>query len=304
MPDWLAAPDYTTARWVVQHLVALVYVIAFIVALAQFRPLLGERGLTAGAAVPRAPSRSAGPPSLFHLRYSDRLLPWSSPGRRSGWPPPPSPALPDGRPLGAGCRWPSGPCSVGALPVDRQRRPDLVRLRLGVAAARGRLPRHLPRAGRDGPARPGPVAVRLAAVPRRVRRRADQAARRPLLARPHLPRLPPRDPADARPAQLVLPPPARPAAPGRGAGQPRHPAGGAVRACSPPSRWPAIAALVDRRHPGLAAGQRQLLLAQPADDRAGRSAALDGGFLGAVLPVAARPPWARAGVARRPSCSP
>ena len=73
MPDWLAAPDYTTARWVVQHLVALVYVIAFTVALAQFRPLIGERGLTP---IPRFLARTTfrRHPSLFHLRYSDTVF--------------------------------------------------------------------------------------------------------------------------------------------------------------------------------------------------------------------------------------
>ncbi|MDD7921126.1 lipase maturation factor family protein [Actinomycetospora callitridis] len=73
MLDWLAAPDYTTARWVVQHLVALVYVIAFTVALAQFRPLIGERGLTP---IPRFLARTTfrRHPSLFHLRYSDTVF--------------------------------------------------------------------------------------------------------------------------------------------------------------------------------------------------------------------------------------
>src|SRR5436309_594661 len=40
-------------------------------------------------------------------------------------------------------------------------------------------------------------------VPRNVRRGTDQAPRRPLLARLHLPRLPLRNPADAQSAQLV-----------------------------------------------------------------------------------------------------
>ncbi|GAA4925139.1 lipase maturation factor [Actinomycetospora succinea] len=73
MLDWLAAPDGATARWVVQHLVALVYVIAFTVALAQFRPLIGERGLTP---IPRFLARTTfrRHPSLFHLRYSDTLF--------------------------------------------------------------------------------------------------------------------------------------------------------------------------------------------------------------------------------------
>ena len=73
MLDWFAAPDYATARWVVQHLVALVYVIAFTVALAQFRPLIGERGLTP---IPRFLARTTfrRHPSLFHLRYSDTVF--------------------------------------------------------------------------------------------------------------------------------------------------------------------------------------------------------------------------------------
>lgn len=73
MLDRLAATDYTLARWVVQHLVAFVYVIAFTVALAQFRPLLGERGLTP---IPRFLARTTARrhPSLFHLRYSDTLF--------------------------------------------------------------------------------------------------------------------------------------------------------------------------------------------------------------------------------------
>jgi hypothetical protein len=71
--DWLAAPDYATARWVVQHLVALVYVIAFTVALAQFAPLIGERGLTP---IPRFLARTTARryPSLFRLRYSDTVF--------------------------------------------------------------------------------------------------------------------------------------------------------------------------------------------------------------------------------------
>jgi len=73
MPDWLHAPDYTLARLLLQRGLGLVYVVAFLVVLEQFRPLLGERGLLP---VPRflahASFREA--PSLFHFRYSDRLL--------------------------------------------------------------------------------------------------------------------------------------------------------------------------------------------------------------------------------------
>jgi len=73
MPDWLHAPDYTLARLLLQRGLGFVYVVAFLVVLEQFRPLLGERGLLP---VPRflahASFREA--PSLFHFRYSDRLL--------------------------------------------------------------------------------------------------------------------------------------------------------------------------------------------------------------------------------------
>jgi hypothetical protein len=50
-----------------------VYLIAFVVALEQFRPLLGERGLLP---VPRFLARVSfrEAPSLFYIRYSDRLL--------------------------------------------------------------------------------------------------------------------------------------------------------------------------------------------------------------------------------------
>jgi hypothetical protein len=71
--DWFHAPDYWLARLVIQRGLGAVYFIAFLVALDQFRPLLGERGLLP---VPRFLEvvRFRQAPSLFHLRYSDRLL--------------------------------------------------------------------------------------------------------------------------------------------------------------------------------------------------------------------------------------
>jgi hypothetical protein len=70
---WLEAPDYWLARLVIERGIGAIYVIAFAVALTQFTPLLGERGLLP---VPRfvsyVPFRAS--PSLFHFRYSDRLL--------------------------------------------------------------------------------------------------------------------------------------------------------------------------------------------------------------------------------------
>jgi hypothetical protein len=69
----LVAPDLVLARLVVERGLGLVYAIAFLVALRQFPPLLGERGLLPVPAFVRAvPFRSA--PSLFQLAYSDRLL--------------------------------------------------------------------------------------------------------------------------------------------------------------------------------------------------------------------------------------
>jgi hypothetical protein len=71
--DWLAAPDYWLARAVFQRTLGVIYLIAFLVAVHQFRPLLGERGLLPAPEFLRAvPFRRS--PSLFHLRYSDRLL--------------------------------------------------------------------------------------------------------------------------------------------------------------------------------------------------------------------------------------
>ena len=71
--DWLAAPDYSLARLVFQRALALIYLFAFLVTVHQFRPLLGERGLLPVPEFVRAvPFGRA--PSLFHFRYSDRLL--------------------------------------------------------------------------------------------------------------------------------------------------------------------------------------------------------------------------------------
>ncbi|MFY0575348.1 lipase maturation factor family protein [Cystobacter fuscus] len=73
MPDWFHASDSWIARLVLQRGLGLAYLIAFLVALEQFRPLLGERGLLP---VPRfiTTVRFRDAPSLFHFRYSDRLL--------------------------------------------------------------------------------------------------------------------------------------------------------------------------------------------------------------------------------------
>jgi len=72
--DWLSAPDYRIARLVIERGIALIYLIAFAVALDQFPALLGERGLLPTPRFLRATTfREA--PTLFHLTgYSDRLL--------------------------------------------------------------------------------------------------------------------------------------------------------------------------------------------------------------------------------------
>lgn len=71
--DALTDPGYWLSRLVFTRALALVHLVAFVVALRQFRPLLGERGLTP---VPRFTARVpfARSPSLFSLHYSDRFF--------------------------------------------------------------------------------------------------------------------------------------------------------------------------------------------------------------------------------------
>ncbi|RZU65722.1 lipase maturation factor [Microterricola gilva] len=71
--DWFDAGDYDIARLVLQRGVAAVYVIAFVSAINQFPALVGENGLLPA---PRllARTRFRELPSLFHWRYSDRML--------------------------------------------------------------------------------------------------------------------------------------------------------------------------------------------------------------------------------------
>jgi hypothetical protein len=75
-PDWLAwwgSGEYDVARAVLQRGVAALLVLAFAQVVTQFRPLLGSRGLLpVPTFVARVPFRAA--PSLFHWRYSDRLV--------------------------------------------------------------------------------------------------------------------------------------------------------------------------------------------------------------------------------------
>lgn len=70
---WFSAPEYWLGRMVLERGAAAVYLIAFVAAGVQFRALIGEDGILP---VPRFVARQTfwRTPSLFHLRYSDRLF--------------------------------------------------------------------------------------------------------------------------------------------------------------------------------------------------------------------------------------
>ncbi len=70
---WLSAPEYWLGRLVLERGIAAVYLLAFVAAALQFRALIGEHGMLP---VPRflAGRSFWTSPSLFHLRYSDRLF--------------------------------------------------------------------------------------------------------------------------------------------------------------------------------------------------------------------------------------
>lgn len=71
--EWFVAPDYWVARLVFQRGLAVLYLVAFLGAVLQFRALIGERGmLPVPRFVRRVGFRDA--PSVFHLRYSDRFF--------------------------------------------------------------------------------------------------------------------------------------------------------------------------------------------------------------------------------------
>jgi hypothetical protein len=71
--EWLRADDYWLARMLFQRALGAIYLIAFLVTLRQFRPLLGERGLLPAPDL-LSQVRFLDAPSIFHWRYSDRLL--------------------------------------------------------------------------------------------------------------------------------------------------------------------------------------------------------------------------------------
>ena len=70
---WFSAPQYWLGRLVLERGVAAIYLIAFVAAALQFRALIGEHGILP---IPRflAGRSFWRSPSIFHLRYSDRLF--------------------------------------------------------------------------------------------------------------------------------------------------------------------------------------------------------------------------------------
>lgn len=79
MLEGLFQGDYWISRFIIQRALGSIYLIAFIVALNQFRPLLGEKGLLpVPVFLKKAPFNKT--PSIFHYHYSDRffgLIAWS-----------------------------------------------------------------------------------------------------------------------------------------------------------------------------------------------------------------------------------
>src|ERR1700753_3743180 len=70
---WISAPEYWLGRLVLERGVAGLYLIAFLAGAPQFCALIGEHGILP---VPRflAGQTFWRTPSIFHLRYSDRLF--------------------------------------------------------------------------------------------------------------------------------------------------------------------------------------------------------------------------------------
>lgn len=71
--SWFSAPEYWVGRLVLERGAAAIYLLAFVAAAAQFRALIGEHGMLP---IPRFVAAQSfwRTPSIFHLRYSDRLF--------------------------------------------------------------------------------------------------------------------------------------------------------------------------------------------------------------------------------------
>src|SRR5689334_23564905 len=158
---------------------------------------------------------------------------------------------------------------VCALSLDSKCGADVLRLRLGIDAAGGGVLHGFSRAGPCEAFVPADPDSALDALPYGTRRGPDQAAARPLLARPDMPLFPLRNAAPAQSAELVFSPAAEGAAALLGAGE-SFCAGDcsvwAVRAatgCVRRGRADCVSStLADR--------DRELLLAELADRGAGR----------------------------------
>src|SRR5436309_696696 len=116
--DWLQAPDYWLARLVIERALGVIYTVAFLVAVNQFRPLLGEKGLLPGPLMPPLPPRDAA-----DAESSELVLP------------PPPQAAPPGRGVGQRFRPAAGAvvtlCApAGGFVSGRDHRP-----RAGLARA-------------------------------------------------------------------------------------------------------------------------------------------------------------------------
>ena len=87
--SWFAADGYWLARWLFERSLGAVYLVAFLVAWNQFRPLLGSEGLLP---IPRYLRRTGfrRAPSVFHWHYSDRFYAARVRAGRRPSPPPPS----------------------------------------------------------------------------------------------------------------------------------------------------------------------------------------------------------------------
>ena len=80
--DWLASPESWAARWLFVRACAAIYVVAFVSAALQLRPLLGKQGLLP---IPQFLERTSfrRQPSLFHVYYSDpfaMVVAWAGAG--------------------------------------------------------------------------------------------------------------------------------------------------------------------------------------------------------------------------------
>ena len=263
--EWFVAPDYWIGRLVFQRGLAVLYVVAFLGAALQFRALIGEHGmLPVPRYVRRVRFRDA--PSVFRLAYSDRFFAawaWTGCGV--------SAALAAGvdgyLPLWAAMALWLVPWAMylSIVTVGQTWYAfgwESLLLEAGFLAVL---------LGNDEVAPPVAVLFLLRWLLFRVEFGAGLIKMRgdPCWRRPDLPRPPPRDPADAGAAELVLPPPAETAAPRRDGREPRHPTRRPLPAVHPPAARDRRG-LPDDRDAAVAGAVGQLLLAELDDDRARR----------------------------------